>query len=110
MFEHRLGLALHKTVAEIRAMPYAEFKRWQIYYLLEPFGWHDEEYRTAIALTMFHNANRGKGKSKKVKDFYRDMPSDILSHFQDTPRELDGMSYEQQREFIAAQIKKDFGI
>ncbi len=61
-------------------------------------------------LTMQYNANRGKGKAKQVKDFYRDIPAEIEKQFAAAPPELDGMTYEQQREYVIAQIKKDFGI
>lgn len=91
-------------------MPYAEYRAWQIYYLIEPFGFHNDEYRTAIMLTMQYNANRGKGKAKQVKDFYRDMPAEIMKQFATEPPELDGMTFDQRREYIKAQIKKDFGI
>lgn len=92
-------------------MPYAEYRAWQLYYMVEPFGWHDNEYRTAIELTMQYNANKGKGKAKQVKDFYRDMPAEVLKQFtSDEPAELDGMTFEQRRAYIQAQIKKDFGI
>ena len=76
MFEHRLGLALGKSVEEVRnSMTNREFKSWQMFYLIEPWGWHDQEYRTAVLLEMLVNINTAK-KSERVsaKDFIRDMP------------------------------------
>ena len=112
MLEHRLGLELGKSLAEIRAMPYPEFRRWQLYDLIEPIGWPDNEYRTAAILTMLYNANRGKGHAKNVKDFMRNNLDDILKELLNlqTQEELEVMPAEQKREYLLAQIKKDFGI
>ena len=55
-------------------MPYSEYKNWKRFYQLEPWGWHDQEYRTASLLAMLVNVNAGKRKhQKKVSDFERDM-------------------------------------
>jgi len=86
-------------------MPYAEFRQWQIYYAIEPFGWHDAEYHTASILAMLYNVNRGKGKAKEAKDFVRNMVKAVLSELKEQPR-LEDMTPEQ----VKAQIKKDFGI
>lgn len=68
-------MALGKTISEIRALPYEEFVSWQHFYSLEPWGWHDREYRTAALLTMLVNVNVNKRANQKdVKDFVRDMP------------------------------------
>jgi hypothetical protein len=56
-------------------MSYQEFKSWQMFYLIEPWGWYDREYRTAALLAMMVNVNTGKkSKIKTEKDFMRDMP------------------------------------
>lgn len=112
MLEHRLGLALGKTLAEIRAMPYPEFQRWQLYDLVEPIGWPNEEYRTAELLAMLYNANRGKGRAKEVKDFMRDITGAIVNELRTMQKqeELEAMPAEQRREYLLGQIKKDFGI
>ena len=81
MFELRLGLALGKSLTEIRALPYPEFLEWIAFSQIEPFGWHDREYRTAAQLSMLYNVNAGKGKSKLTSDFIRNMPSLIKKHF-----------------------------
>ena len=105
MFEHRLGLALHKTIGEVRAIPYAEFKSWQFFSMIEPFGFHDDEYRTAAILAMLYNINKGKGRAKDVSDFMRDLKKAVLNELKEKPS-IDDMS----RDEIVNLIKKDFGI
>jgi len=111
MFEHRLGLALSKSVGEIRAMPYPEYRSWQIYYMLEPFGWHDNEYRTASTLAMIHNTSVSKKKDlKSVKDFMRDMESALLKELE--ARSLsapDEDMTEQEKNRIRKEAIKAFG-
>lgn len=61
-------------------MSYEEFTSWQTFYLIEPWGWHDREYRTASLLAMLVNVNASKRKdSKDIKDFVRDMPKLIAN-------------------------------
>lgn len=88
-------------------MPYPEFRNWQIFYALEPWGWHNEEYHAANLLAMLYNINRGKGKAKEPKSFIRDMIAALLKEDRDP---LEGMSFEKQREYLIQHIKKDFGI
>jgi hypothetical protein len=107
LFDHRLGLALHKDLEQVRAMPYRVWWQWRLYEMLEPFGWSDQEYRTAALLAMLYNANRGKGKARDVKDFTRDMLKAILKALDETtPPDLSQLSKEQ----IVALVKRDFGI
>ena len=41
---------------------------------MEPFGWPDNEYRTAALLSQLANVNIAKKKNKtEVKDYMRDM-------------------------------------
>lgn len=105
MFEHRLGLALHKSLAEVRALPYPEFLRWQQFYMLEPWGWPNNEYYISAVLTMLYNSNRGKGKARDAKDFQRNMLSVALKALAEQPDIA-----QMPREEIIKQIKKDFGI
>lgn len=73
MFEHQLGLALGKSLAEVRALPFEEFTAWKTFYKLEPWGWHDREIRTASILTKLHNMHVSKRSDvKSPKDFYTD--------------------------------------
>ena len=89
MFEHRLGLALGKSLAEVRNLPFDEFVSWKLYYKLEPWGWHDDEYRTAALLTQMWNTRVTKqSQAKKVKDYIRDMPDLLIRGYQELEREM----------------------
>jgi len=107
MFEHRLGLALHLTLGGVRALPAPEYRRWQLFYLIEPWGWQDAEYRTAAVLSRLYNVNSGKGKQREVKDDMRDMTGEILKRLEGSPIP-DDMPFEQKRELILAAIKRDW--
>lgn len=99
-------MALGKSLAEVRALSYPEFRSWQLFYLLEPFGFEDREYRTASQLAMLYNINRGKGKAKDAKEFMRDMKKvviDELSRIFSEPKKL-------TPEEIAELAKRTFGI
>jgi hypothetical protein len=88
MFEHRLGLALGKSIGEVRSLPYDEFVSWKLFYQLEPWGWHDREYRTAVMLTQGYNSKLSKkGTAKKISDFIRDMPDLIIQHYESIEKE-----------------------
>lgn len=106
MFDHRLGLALGKSLAEIRALPYREYRSWQIFELLEPWGWPDREYRTAVLLAMLYNTNISKKqKARNAKDFMRDMQDLIARELAEKP-DIESLSKEQ----IIALVKRDLGI
>jgi len=75
MFEHRLGLALGKSLGEIRALPYDEYQSWKHFYSYEPWGWHDLEYRTAMILAQIWNVHIHKrADARTAEDYIRDMP------------------------------------
>lgn len=77
----RLGLALHKTIGEIRTMPAAEFKRWQAFYLLEPFGWENQEFLAAHQMSQLVNLKIEKFHNKtKPADFMRDLQTAVPAH------------------------------
>ena len=70
LFLHRLALKLGlwdvDTLAE--EMTVDQLHRWMAYYLLEPWG--DDWLRSAMGITQFSNAYRGKNSPvKKVDDF-----------------------------------------
>lgn len=83
-----------------------------MFYLLEPWGWANDEYHTAALLAQNYNANRGKRRAKKVTDFMRDMLKAAISGMTQSsePEIMKDMTDEQRREFIRAQVKKDFLI
>jgi hypothetical protein len=69
-------LALGKSISEVRNLSFEEYSSWRAFYQLEPWGWHDEEYRTSALLAMMVNVNASKRKdAKNVKDFFRNMLS-----------------------------------
>lgn len=106
LFDHRLGLALGKSLAEVRALPYPEYRSWQLFALVEPWGWQNDEYHFAALLAMLYNANRGKkGKARDVKDFMRNMQEAVMRELAEQPDVT-----ELPREKLVEMIKKDFGI
>lgn len=105
MFEHRLGSLLGRDIAEIRAMPYPEFYRWQLFYQLEPWGWALADMLKAEILTMLYNMNRSKGKAKDVKDFMQARLPGILKELAEPE-----LPAEISREDLIKQIKRDFGV
>ena len=63
-------------------MPAEEFEAWQLFYMIEPWGWHDNEYRTGATLAMLNNVNVSKKKDlKKEVDYMRDMPKLIMKAY-----------------------------
>jgi len=113
MFEHTLGLALGKTIGEIRSMPAVEFMRWQLYYQVEPFGWQSDEYRTAVILAMLYNINRGKRqRAKYAEDFMRDYQNEIVKVADQEAEQdkLDAMNEDERKAYVVQQIKRDFGV
>lgn len=98
---------LGKSLGEVRSLPYAEFKRWYYFYLLEPWGWHDREARTSMLLTAVLRA--GGNKKAKVEDFYRDMLEGIQREMQ---KQENGHAFdletEEGRRSATAEMLKGF--
>jgi len=101
-------LALGKSISEVRALPVEEFESWQLFYMIEPWGWNDEEYRTGATLAMLNNVNASKKKYlKKEADYMRDMPNLIAKAYRDIGTKdkmrdkLLKMSIEERRKMIA---------
>lgn len=83
MFDLRLGLVLGKSLGEVRMLPYTEIVLWRTFYLLEPWGFHDQEYRTAALLAQIHNANISKKRQAKSATFFmRNMSKKMLEAIQ----------------------------
>lgn len=102
-------------------MPAKEFNEWQLFYALEPFGFEDREYRTAALLTMLQNVNVDKkSKQKKIDDYIRDMPKEIIKEMGRIRQEekeqqaFENMTLEERKRFIASRfgaiVKKDVQI
>jgi len=52
-------------------MPYKDWRKWRVFYEMEPFGWwHDEEVVARI-LSMLFNMNVKPENAKSPKDFMR---------------------------------------
>jgi hypothetical protein len=111
MFDMRLGLVLKKSVEEIRMLPYPEYRDWWLMYLVEPWGWWNEEVNTSRILTAIHNANVTKSKDlKEPEHFMRDMPKMIIESLRkQAPPELDSMNDDEKRAFLLERIKRDLG-
>ena len=116
MFEHRLGLALGKSIAEVRALPFDEFMSWKMFYRIEPWGWHDNEYRTAAMLAQMWNTRISKrSQAKKIKDFMRDMPDLLIRGYQELEREsalrekMATASKEERKRMIAKSLGMSVG-
>lgn len=113
MFELRLGLALGKTRSEIRALPATEYRDFELFYMLEPWGWPEQEYRLGRVLSeMFFIANHGK-KNFTPKQFMRDMSEayklgDDFDISLMTREELKAYR-EEHRDELIAEAKQAFG-
>ena len=92
----------------MRALPAEEFESWQLFYMIEPWGWNDNEYRTGAVLAMLNNVNISKKKdTKKESDYMRDMPKLVMKAYnnmgvKDKMRErLLKAGIEERRQMIA---------
>lgn len=112
MFDMRLGLALGRSVGEIRKLPYPEYKRWWLFYKLEPWGWYNEEVNVARLLSMQHNTNVTKPKDAKAPNFFvRDMQKLLLDSVKEEELpDLDGMSEDEKRAWYISQFNRTFGV
>lgn len=104
----RLGLALHRSRGEVRALPAPEYRDWQLFYILEPWGFQDQEYRTAALMSTIYNMLRGKNKAKSPDDFMRDMLKGALAQLQPPP-DLENMT-DAEKENVRRAVKSFFGI
>ena len=77
----RLGLVLGKSLQEIRSLPYPEFRKWMLFYALEPWGFEDREYHTASLRAEIYNTKIHKrSQAKTAKPFMRDMQKEIFRY------------------------------
>lgn len=112
MFDHRLGLALGKSIGEIHQLPYPEYKNWQLFYSVEPWGWYPQEYRLARLLALLININRSKNTPLvQPEDFMRDI-NKVIQEKEDEQimmKEFIEMPHEEKRAFVVRQAKLLFG-
>ena len=95
MFELRLGAQLGKSLSEIRAMPYPEFRLWQNFYALEPFGFDNIEFHVSRILAQMYNLQVKKSQRKKLSYWLRDMKKLVL---QAIYKEKNKQKYEQREQ------------
>jgi hypothetical protein len=108
MFDHRLGLALGKSLDEIRAMNVDEWLSWKDFYALEPWGWQDREYRTAMTMAFFHNVYKKKNSPvARVGDYIRDMTAGIENMIARKKQERDffKMTREEKKNIIRREVR-----
>lgn len=91
-------MALQKSLGEIRALPYPEFLKWRLMYLLEPFGWGAHH-------ALLYNINRGIGNAKDEDELMNDRAQAIFEQLQEVP----DMS-EMTKEELIKQAKQAFGV
>ena len=104
-------MALGKSLGEIRNLPAPEVRLWRLYYEIEPWGFHDDEYRTAALMMIVHNSNITKrSQAKKVKDFMRDMPKEVQAGYNRLVKEqqMKEQMKSMTREEKIAMISKSF--
>lgn len=118
MFDRRLGLALGKTEREIRALPYPEYRRWQLHYMLEPWGWQNLEYLASAIMAMILNVTVDEKHKKYRKSpgyFMRNMEKLIIGELnseverQAEIEKLANMTREEKREYYLVHMKQTFG-
>lgn len=81
-------MALGMSIAQVRGLPYDEYHSWQLFYLLEPWGFPDREYRTGAMLAKLHNTNVSKrSQAKNESDFIRDMAKEVVRAIERQKRE-----------------------
>ena len=100
-------------------MPAPEYRSWQLFNLIEPWGFEDREYRTGVILAMLHNVNAPKGKAKKPATFMRDMYKLIRKEIANIKqkeesrdrmeRDVENMTEEERREHYIQVVKQTFG-
>jgi hypothetical protein len=111
----RLGLALGKSQSEVRDLPYPEFRRWQLMYLLEPWGWENEEYRTAAIVASLHNSKISKKSEAKGPDYFmRKVERDLLTKLEKIDKEREAQEFaeanpELRAELIRKSMRELFG-
>lgn len=113
----RLGLAIGDvSLRKVRALPYPLYKRWQIYFMLEPWGFPDQEYRTAAVLAQINNSHvQKRSQLQKVDKRMRDMTKGILKHLQNLisksrQQQAFDLDTEEGKRLASEQIIKNFEL
>jgi hypothetical protein len=112
LFDLRLGLALGKSLSEIRRMSYSEYREWVRFYTLEPWGWQNAEYILGSIVATLYNVNRTKGKKAKTADDFMRKPEkeiDKLLARAESESKFFEMTEQEKKTFIRSQVTGLFG-
>ena len=61
---------MKKSVGWVEQLPYKEYREWQAYFKINPFGEYRDDLNSAIVASTIANVNRGKHSPPyKPKDF-----------------------------------------
>ena len=78
------------SVGQLRSvMSYTEYRSWKAYYLLEPWGWHDREVRTATTMALMHNLKVKRSQRLKPDDFITNRPKMVLDAYREQDAQID---------------------
>jgi hypothetical protein len=116
MFDARLGLALGKSIEEIRSMPYPSYRTFELMYMIEPWGWHNTEYLVSEILAMLLNLKVKKKDQKQPSHFIRDIIGSIFKQFEKRKMQrkqqdmLDAMTPEERHDYWLPIVKRDMGV
>lgn len=66
-----------------------EFAEWMAFYVLEPWGWDMENWRSGLVASTFANAYRNPKKHKKPFDVEDFMPKEVEAKPRGVPVEAD---------------------
>lgn len=108
-----MGSLLRLSIREVRALSYPEFRAWQLFYAVEPWGWGNDEYLAASVMAKLHNNGiTKKSDLKSAKHFMRDMPKEIFDELEREKKmqDFEELPFEERRQVALMQIRKDFGI
>lgn len=83
-------------------MSYEEYQAWQLYFVIEPFGW-------GHLSALLYNLNRGEGKPMGQDELLDERLKEALEALSGGS-EISGLSGEARRQAILQAVKRDMGI
>jgi len=86
-------------------MSQEEYRSWQSYYKLEPFGYQNDEYRWSFAMMMINNSHISKRRdAKRASHFFRDSASEVKGQISNAEKreQFLNASEEEKSSMIAA--------
>jgi hypothetical protein len=100
----RLGSLLGKTIGEVRALPVSEYRKWQLFYILEPWGYHNTEFLFGKLLAVLYTLASHDKTNYTAKQFMRDNTKIA------TEPDMSEMTTEERHEYIIMRAKEAFGV